>query len=121
MLAWMLERVIGALHCSLRGAQLLVKHGQEAANRANLLPQHLKLAEGSPTFTAVVGAVAAVGFINQVASMEVLLRWCMIVLSGCHQFQPSCAFGVVSFAAFPCGMDTDAVCWLGVSLMNIDN
>mmetsp|Transcript_29364 Transcript_29364/g.77134 ORF Transcript_29364/g.77134 Transcript_29364/m.77134 type:complete len:235 (-) Transcript_29364:29-733(-) len=68
MLAWMLERVIGALHCSLRGAQLLVKHGQEAANRANLLPQHLKLAEGSPTFTAVVGAVAAVGFINQVAT-----------------------------------------------------
>mmetsp|Transcript_29361 Transcript_29361/g.77122 ORF Transcript_29361/g.77122 Transcript_29361/m.77122 type:complete len:116 (-) Transcript_29361:29-376(-) len=62
------QRVIGALHCSLRGAQLLVKHGQEAANRANLLPQHLKLAEGSPTFTAVVGAVAAVGFINQVAT-----------------------------------------------------
>lgn len=75
-LAWMLQRVMSAMHCSLRGAQIVIIQSQKAAVRLGYL-QKAKLTEDSAYFSLAVTMLAALGFLNQVAygfSLPLLLQ-----------------------------------------------
>jgi len=75
-LAWLLQRVISALHCSMRGAYIVVTQSQQAAVRLGYLQKPV-LTESAPMFSLVVTMIGGLGFLNQVAygfSMPLVLQ-----------------------------------------------
>lgn len=66
-MAWLLQRVMSALHCSMRGAFIVVSQSQKAAVRMGYMSK-VVVAEDSAAFSLLVTFLAAIGFLNQVAS-----------------------------------------------------
>ena len=64
-LAWMLQRVISALHCAVRGAHIVITQSQKAAVKLGFIAKPF-LTEDSPVFSLAVMLLAAAGFLNQV-------------------------------------------------------
>eukprot|EP00287_Rhodomonas_sp_CCMP768_P020007 CAMPEP_0202812864 /NCGR_PEP_ID=MMETSP1389-20130828/4417_1 /ASSEMBLY_ACC=CAM_ASM_000865 /TAXON_ID=302021 /ORGANISM="Rhodomonas sp., Strain CCMP768" /LENGTH=288 /DNA_ID=CAMNT_0049484349 /DNA_START=30 /DNA_END=896 /DNA_ORIENTATION=+ len=66
-LALVLQRVMSAMHCSMRGSYIVVLSAQAALVELKYLDK-VKFTEDNPYFMLIVSLIAMVGFVNQVAS-----------------------------------------------------